>query len=1487
MPTPNGDDPLRTTDHEPSPTPAGADLTAVSGGGSPPADAETSPEAPGQRTGPAGTGSERTSASVSVPGYEIEAVLGRGGMGVVYRARHLALKRTVALKMILAGGHAGPGELARFRIEAEAVARLQHPNIVQIHEVGEADGRPYCALEFVEGGNLARRISGNPLPARESAALVEALARAMHLAHSRNVVHRDLKPANVLLAVDGTPKVTDFGLARRLDSDSGETQAGAVVGTPSYMAPEQASGRAHEAGPAADVYALGAILYECLTGRPPFQAATVMDTLLQVLNDEPAPPTRLRPKAPPDLETVCLKCLQKDPLRRYASAQELAEDLSRFLRSEPVTARSVGPLERLGLWWRRNPALGTLGAILAALLLVGTVAAVVAAVGFSELAEQRAKALSDVTAARDDLKSEKDRTLVALGKTKRALGISTQSEALAAWNAGNSALARERLAAVDPEARFWEWGYLQGLFAPRPFSPDVRSGVSHVAWSPDGRVLAAASQDGSISLIAAASGAVRQRVAGHKEGVVGLAFGPDGRHLASAGLDGAVRVWTVSDGSLHRELTAAAGEFTAVDWQPHGDWLALGTQDGRVRLWDGVAGKEGRPLFEPTAGKEPVRVTALAFDPSGRTIARATSDGVLALAPLDGAPPRTFPGEHEVLAMAFSPDGTLLAGGGSLKLQLWDASTGAVVRELPLYSSPPEGYRHVVTAVDFRGDGRRLATSCGAFAGAGSTFRGPDTTVRIWDVAEGRLVRAIRSPRGPVHSVRYSPDGQRLAGGSMPFDFINTEGGLSVWDARGDGDRRLFSGSPIRVGALAFSPEGARLASVGGSQQLFPNPGALTVWDSDSGAVLVSRWHVVALERVAFAPDGRSLATSNAEGGLEVWDVGSGDLKRAVKNAHVGRVAALSYHPGGGRLATFGEDGLVRVWDLGAGKLVAELKRPAETAVRCPTGLYHPGGEYLAVGTRLRFGEGDEDVELWWPEDGGKSVLLDRVKGGTVAMDFSPDGATLAAVSVTGELFAWDTRSRKKVLHFKAHPVAPTSITFSGDGRRLATTARDRSVRVWDVETGRETLALEGPTFAGDSVRFSPDGKRLAAGGGGQFELTPSSGDVFVWDAAPFADSSGRPDTAWHAKQVVDNIGLPTLAMCFHGRFALREQLPPFAAATVLTAHAEFAREMERKGDARLAAAERRLREAADAVATQHPHDRDARAALVASVLAPRWLDAAPKDAVSEGGATLSVDPSGFITAGGSNPDRDAYSLTSPAGTGHVAGVRLLMAPDAGSGSLGRADNGNFDLSEIELSLLAGDKEPAQQVKLSRAWASYNAPAKEHYSKKDMRAEFAVDGDPTTAWNSWPQLKADQRLVVECERPAGEAGDSVRVRLLFQGGDKHSLGRFRLAFTSSSRPALRERWAAELSRRPGTAWTVLAAAAWLDGDPEGVIAAAAKAQRTGETALDAALLAWGLDRKRGAGAEAALDRARGLAKEQPGDPLLEELLGELPGRRRD
>jgi serine/threonine protein kinase/tetratricopeptide (TPR) repeat protein len=336
----------------------------------------------------------------TIAGYEILGELGRGGMGVVYKARQVGLNRLVALKMILDGPHASPGHLARFRREAEAVARLCHPNIVHIHDIGEQEGRPFFSMEYVEGGNLAQRLAGKPQPSRSAAQLVETLARAVHAAHQQSIVHRDLKPANILLsgarqgiggdALDAlatlVPKISDFGLVKYVEAESPDrqtekqpflglarTESGALMGSPSYMAPEQARSTARNLGPAADVYALGAILYELLTGRPPFIGAAPLDTVLQVLHEEPVSPRQLQPKLSRDLETICLKCLRKEPHKRYSTALELAEDLCRFQEGKPIKARPVGHVERIWRWSRRNPLVAGLLALIGLLLIGGTV----------------------------------------------------------------------------------------------------------------------------------------------------------------------------------------------------------------------------------------------------------------------------------------------------------------------------------------------------------------------------------------------------------------------------------------------------------------------------------------------------------------------------------------------------------------------------------------------------------------------------------------------------------------------------------------------------------------------------------------------------------------------------------------------------------------------------------------------------------------------------------------------------------------------------------------------------------------------------------------------------------------------------------------------------------------------------------------------------------------------------------------------------------
>jgi predicted Ser/Thr protein kinase len=569
-----------------------------------------------------------------VPGYEVLGELGRGGMGVVYRARQARLGRTVALKVLLAGAHAGEQELARFRAEAEAVARLHHPNVVQVYEVGEEGGHPYLALEYVDGGSLADRLRGTPLPAREAARLAEALARAVHAAHEKGIVHRDLKPANVLLTADGTPKVVDFGLAKRLDGATLHTQTGAVLGTPDYMAPEQAEGQA--VGPAADIHALGTLLYQMLTGRPPFVAENALDTLLRVRLDEPVPPSVLQPKVPRDLSTVCLKCLPKAPAQRYASARDLADDLRRFLNGEPVRARPVGRAERLWRWCRRNPAVAALLVAVALTLVVGTAVSTVLAVAADARGRyademQRLRGLADDKA--QEALEQRARAEKAELLARRRLYLSDMRVAERAWQdrllpVMQNVLDRHGEGSVEQDMRGFEWYYLARL----PLYPEQvvlrghTKAVTGAVFSPDGLRIASAGGDGSVKVWDAATGLLRLTLPGHPWGILDVAFSPDGKQLASAGRDGTVKVWDSTTGRPERTLRGPARAVTGVAFTPDGGRLVSVSQGVVTEKGQFVAGG-GIRAWDLASGREVLSVWPGTPDKSGASSSTATASG--------------------------------------------------------------------------------------------------------------------------------------------------------------------------------------------------------------------------------------------------------------------------------------------------------------------------------------------------------------------------------------------------------------------------------------------------------------------------------------------------------------------------------------------------------------------------------------------------------------------------------------------------------------------------------------------------------------------------------------------------------------------------------------------------------------------------------------------------------------------------------------------
>jgi tRNA A-37 threonylcarbamoyl transferase component Bud32 len=560
--------------------------------------------------------------------YDILAEVGRGGMGVVYKARHRSLHRLAALKMVLAGEFASPAQELRFRLEAELAARVQHPNIVQLYEIGSHGGRPFLAMEWVEGGSLADRLDGQPWPPGGAAALVETLARAMHVAHGEGVVHRDLKPANILLAANGTPKIADFGLAQPRDGAATLTQTGFLVGTPGYMAPEQASGRRALVGPATDIYALGVVLYQLLTGQLPFRGDSALDVLRAVMSDEPVRPRHWQAHLPRDLETICLKCLAKEPGRRYADAQELAEDLGRFRAREPIVARRVGMPERLGLWVRRRP-MQAVASGLAALVLVlvglgGGAAALWQRTEGALQREQRAK--EDAERAKEDA----DRARAAEQKAKDDLDVALDQHrvlfAHAAWRDDAVGRAEQLLLECAPERRDWEWRYVYRLCHTDLLTLRGHShGVTTVAYSPDGRRLLTVSWDGTAIVWDAATGKkvlILRTQRGTDESMTAGAFSPDGRRLATGTVFGVVKVWDAATG---KELLSPRGHrqwVSLVAFSRDGRRLITGSIDGMAKIWDAATGEEIR-----TVGGQAGEIYDVAVSPDGTRLALAYSEG--------------------------------------------------------------------------------------------------------------------------------------------------------------------------------------------------------------------------------------------------------------------------------------------------------------------------------------------------------------------------------------------------------------------------------------------------------------------------------------------------------------------------------------------------------------------------------------------------------------------------------------------------------------------------------------------------------------------------------------------------------------------------------------------------------------------------------------------------------------------------------------------
>jgi eukaryotic-like serine/threonine-protein kinase len=1020
-----------------------------------------------------------------VPGYEILGELGRGGMGVVYKARQVGLNRLVALKMIPAGVVASPQTRARFHAEALASGRLQHPHIVQIHDTGEYRGQPYFSLELVEGGTLAQKLAGRPQPAGEAARLIETLARAVHHAHQHGIIHRDLKPGNILLASGGceppdgkepegphlplancVPKISDFGLAKSLEEDSNQTRTGTIVGTPSYMAPEQALGaKESTVGPAADIYALGVILYEMLTGRPPFCGQTPLETLDLVRTQEPVSPRRLQPATPRDLETICLQCLAKEPRRRYASALELADDLARFLAGKPVRARRTGMGERTVKWVKRRPAVAALAATVLLALVGGIVATTWQAQRAMSEADRNRRLLysADVHLASHAWQSDEgtvSQCIELLMAHVPGLGQPDLREfcwryqwrllhpdsvvRLPVVPVAAGVATGDRVVTFDGQGKMNAW--LIGDRGPRDEWTLAGNGVKGVTLSRNGEVAAVIDRDGSPKVFEVRTGV--QKVQVHApSALVNLKLSADGRFLVGVGSDKHARVWDTATGREFYDYLMIDPTAREIDLSLDGkQLLASWTAEGElVALYH--AGEEKPTVLNPQMNGFNRLQGALSPDGKLAAVAVAgnfiefydTTTGKL----LTGLPSQSAP-----IRVTFSPDGNQLAVGEITGLvTLWRLPRPLLSADQPVAAGEPrqtaagqprprhlKGHQGRIEALAFTADGRKLISIC------------HDNTARCWDVGDQEESRVLQK-KAPfqIDALSYSPDGRYLVEASM-------SDGIHVHDLTSTGRPRSLTNRASR--RAVFSPDGRMIA--GGPDH------RVTLWDAKTGNLLATLVGADPAEQdpvngfsnlgaLVFSPDGRWLAagfgalysfSADAPQKVMVFDVAQRKQHRTF--ATPTQVSAIAFSADGKLLAAAGHNGAVWLWDTSSWDEIGRWQGP----------------------TGMKYG----------------SILF-------------LSGGQLATGSTSGRIDLWDVRTRALTRQLHGHIALVSFMAVSGDGRTLATASCDRSIKLWDTGTGRELRTLcreEGWMF---TVAFSPDGNTLASGG-----LSPA---LRLWEASP------------------------------------------------------------------------------------------------------------------------------------------------------------------------------------------------------------------------------------------------------------------------------------------------------------------------------------------------------------------------------------------------